>query len=112
MARLCMGFVQATGQSHFTEEERDANYRDATYLLYRILFILYAEARDLLPMDNPAYREVSLGGTDQDHPRPQTTGHTQSPSDYVVGPAEASLQRHLWKRPSAWYPRLRRRSIR
>ncbi|TEU16947.1 MAG: hypothetical protein E3J21_09550, partial [Anaerolineales bacterium] len=60
MAQLCLGFVQATGRDSFTEAERDAIYRDATYLLYRILFILYAEARELLPVNNPAYRDVSL----------------------------------------------------
>jgi len=60
MARLCLGLVEATGQDRFSEEERDAIYRDATYLLYRILFILYAEARGLLPMDNPPYQEASL----------------------------------------------------
>jgi hypothetical protein len=61
MAQLCLGLVEATGKSRFTEAERDAIYQDATYLLYRMLFILYAEARGLLPMDNPAYRAASLG---------------------------------------------------
>jgi hypothetical protein len=60
MAQLCLGLVESTGKDRFTEEERDAIYRDATYLLYRMLFILYAEARDLLPMHNPAYRQRSL----------------------------------------------------
>ena len=62
MAQLCLGLVRAAGRAHYTEAERDAIYRDATYLLYRILFILYAEARGLLPLDNPAYRAVSLTG--------------------------------------------------
>ena len=60
MAQLCLGLVRASGQARYTEAERDTIYRDATYLLYRILFILYAEARGLLPLDNPAYRAVSL----------------------------------------------------
>lgn len=60
MAQLCLGLVRADGRTHYTEAERDAIYRDATYLLYRMLFMSYAEARDLLPMDNPAYRVVSL----------------------------------------------------
>jgi hypothetical protein len=60
MAQLCLGLVESTGKERFTKEERDAIYRDATYLLYRMLFILYAEARDLLPMDNAAYRRRSL----------------------------------------------------
>lgn len=60
MARLCLGLVEATGQDHFTAEERDAIFQDATFLLYRLLFVLYAEARGLLPMDNPAYQQASL----------------------------------------------------
>ncbi|MBN1812314.1 MAG: Eco57I restriction-modification methylase domain-containing protein, partial [Anaerolineae bacterium] len=59
MARLCLGLVEATGKDHFTEEERDAIYQDATYLLYRLLFVLYAEARGLLPMGT-AYEQASL----------------------------------------------------
>lgn len=59
MARLCLGLVEATGKDHFTEEERDAIYQDATYLLYRLLFVFYAEARGLLPMDT-AYEQASL----------------------------------------------------
>jgi hypothetical protein len=64
MAQLCLGLVRADGATHggmrYTEPERDAIYRDATYLLYRMLFILYAEARGLLPVEEPAYRAVSL----------------------------------------------------
>jgi len=63
MAQFCMGIVNALdpmGTRSFTEKERAAIYRDATYLLYRLLFILYAEARDLLPMGRADYRRVSL----------------------------------------------------
>lgn len=63
MAQLAMGIVQAvdpSGARPFDESERQAIYRDATYLLYRLLFILYAEARRLLPLDNPRYKEISL----------------------------------------------------
>ncbi len=35
-------------------------YRASLGLLYKLLFVLYAEARSLLPVDNPAYREESL----------------------------------------------------
>ena len=63
MAQLCMGIVNAVdpkGSKSFSDEERSAIYRDATFLLYRLLFILYAEARGLLPMDRPDYQSVSL----------------------------------------------------
>lgn len=63
MAQLCMGLVRAVdpqGTKSFTDEEREAIYRDATYLLYRLLFILYAEARNLLPMERADYQAISL----------------------------------------------------
>jgi len=63
MAQLCIGLVHAIDPRRtksFTEQERDAIYRDATYLLYRLLFILYAEARNLLPVDRADYQAVSL----------------------------------------------------
>jgi hypothetical protein len=60
LAQLCLGLVRADGRSRYTEADRDSIYRDATYLLYRILFLLHAEARGLLPLDNPTYEAVSL----------------------------------------------------
>jgi methylase of polypeptide subunit release factors len=63
IAQLCLGLVRASdpsGNYSITEEERNAIYRDATYLLYRLLFIFYAEARGLLPVGEPAYDEISL----------------------------------------------------
>lgn len=63
MAQLCMGLVHAIdpiGTRAFTDAERDEIYRNATYLLYRLLFIFYAEARNLLPMDREDYRAISL----------------------------------------------------
>jgi len=63
MAYLCLGLVRAvdpTGDHIFTEEERSQIYQDATYLLYRLLFILYAEARGLLPAGQTEYQTVSL----------------------------------------------------
>ncbi len=63
MAQLCMGLVYAidpSGIRTFTDAERDEIYRNATYLLYRLLFIFYAEARNLLLMDREDYRAISL----------------------------------------------------
>lgn len=60
MAQLCLGLVRSTGKSKFTDEEREAIYRDATTLLYRMLFLLYAESRSLLPIENPSYAAVSI----------------------------------------------------
>lgn len=60
MAQLCMGMVQSISQQTFTDKERGAIYRDASYLLYRLLFILYAESRELLPTHLPEYQTISL----------------------------------------------------
>jgi hypothetical protein len=57
---LCQGFVERDGQEAYTSDERDEVFHDATVLLYRLLFILYAEARDLLPLEEPEYHSASL----------------------------------------------------
>ena len=57
---LCQGFVERDGKATYTFEERDEVFRNATVLLYRMLFMLYAEARELLPRDEPTYVPVSL----------------------------------------------------
>jgi len=43
-----------------TEEELSDTYEATLTLLYRLLFLLYAEARDLLPIREAPYREASL----------------------------------------------------
>jgi len=46
------------------DERNEQNLRDAfensLVILYRLLFCLYAESRNLLPVDNPGYREYGL----------------------------------------------------
>ncbi len=42
------------------EEVLDNVYRATLRLLYRLLFLLYAESRGLLPLDNPSYYDHSL----------------------------------------------------
>jgi len=61
--QLCQGLVEscrAAGEDVTTSETRAAIYKNALFLVYRLLFVLYAEARDLLPLDVPAYRAVCL----------------------------------------------------
>ena len=48
-----------------TEESLKEIYSATLTLLYRLLFILYAEARDLLPVDEQAYQHYSLAGLKQ-----------------------------------------------
>ncbi|WP_157621199.1 Eco57I restriction-modification methylase domain-containing protein [Salisaeta longa] len=42
------------------EADLEAVYRATLRLLYRLLFLLYAESRTLLPLDNPGYQKHSL----------------------------------------------------
>ena len=63
MAQLCYGFIRSIDPDQsrqFTEKERNAIFRDSTYLLYRLLFLFYAEARGLLPIKNNLYQKTSL----------------------------------------------------
>lgn len=63
---LCLGFVTDEGRSTYDREQLDEIYRNAIYLLYRVLFLLYAEARELLPINEPDYREHSLAAIVED----------------------------------------------
>jgi len=50
----------ARGEDVTSEEARKAIYEATLSFLYKLLFLFYAEARGLLPMDNPGYRSKSL----------------------------------------------------
>lgn len=54
---VAQGFFSypANGLIH-TPETCQQVYENSLILLYRLLFLLYAESRDLLPMENPAYK--------------------------------------------------------
>lgn len=64
MPEVANGFVayrrEQLGIGEETAESLREVYAAGLGLLYKLLFVLYAEARDLLPMRNPAYREQSL----------------------------------------------------
>ncbi len=66
---LARGFVhyrkKELGVQIETEESLKEIYSATLTLLYRLLFILYAEARDLLPVDEQAYQHYSLAGLKQ-----------------------------------------------
>ncbi len=57
---LCLGFVADASAATFSRDQLDEVYRNAIYLLYRVLFLFYAEARELLPVSDPAYSDHSL----------------------------------------------------
>jgi hypothetical protein len=64
MPEIAGGFVAYRREQLGIFEETDATLREiyaaSLGLLYRLLFLLYAEARSLLPVEEPAYREESL----------------------------------------------------
>jgi len=61
---LAEGFVryrrESLGVSHEDERFKRVIYQGCLTLLYRLLFLLNAESRQLLPVDNPDYRARSL----------------------------------------------------
>jgi len=64
MPLLAQGFIawrrEVKGVEAETREALDDVYRATLTLLYRLLFLLYAEARDLLPVNERAYYRYSL----------------------------------------------------
>jgi len=63
---LCLGFVQDEAAGSYTRETLDEIYRNAIFLLYRILFLFYAEARGLLPMQDANYQQIGIDGIVED----------------------------------------------
>jgi hypothetical protein len=57
---LCLGFVQDEAVDIYTREDLDRIYCNAIFLLYRILFLFYVEAHEILPICDSTYRCLSL----------------------------------------------------
>ena len=83
---LCLGFVQDEAALTYNRDTLDEIYRNSIYLLYRILFLFYGEGRELMPIRDPRYRDVSLAAILEDARRHQQEG-TQDPDRFS-----------LWKR--------------
>jgi hypothetical protein len=64
MPEIAGGFIAYRREQMGIHEETEASlaqvYQASLSLLYKLLFLLYAEARALLPVENPGYREQSL----------------------------------------------------
>jgi hypothetical protein len=57
LEQLIIGFFAGDGRLNpKNAEHRDEVYRNSLYLLYRLLFLFYGEARALLPMGNVTYK--------------------------------------------------------
>jgi len=95
MPEIAGGFVayryREMGVREETEESLRQIYQASLSLLYKLLFLLYAEARGLLPIANPGYREQSLtalaqwaaGRLDQARPLSEAT-HATSRYDALL----------------------------
>jgi hypothetical protein len=71
---LCLSFVQDEAAGSYTREALDEIYRNAIFLLYRILFLFYAEACGLLPTQDANYQYIGLTGIVEDARRHQQEG--------------------------------------
>lgn len=71
---LCLGFVADEAAEDYHRDKLDTIYKNAIYLLYRLLFLFYAEARHLLPVGEPAYDALSLAALVRDARRAQQEG--------------------------------------
>ncbi|MGL6024076.1 MAG: DNA methyltransferase, partial [Cetobacterium sp.] len=60
LSGIALGFKEATGKDHFNEKESKNLYDDSIVVLYRTLFLIYAEAKNLLPTDNSEYYSFSI----------------------------------------------------
>ena len=118
MPEIANGFVayrrEQLGIREETEESLREIYAAGLSLLYKLLFVLYAEARDLLPMRNPGYREQSLTSLAEwaaeriDRRLPLSDDHFRHAAlRGVAGPLPA----HRPRRPQPGHPALRRRAV-
>ena len=62
---LVKAVISFSSDERYSEEKLEEGKAVSLRLLYRILFVLYAESRNLLPVGNPAYDEISLQGIQQ-----------------------------------------------
>lgn len=60
LSGIGLGFKEAIGKENFTSEESKELYNDSITVLYRTLFIIYAEAKNLLPIEEEEYKELSF----------------------------------------------------
>lgn len=59
VVELAKGFVKYKAKADYTKGELKEIYDNCLIFLYRLLFIFYAESRELLPVHNPGYHRYS-----------------------------------------------------
>ncbi|MHB9133234.1 MAG: hypothetical protein ACYDBB_19365 [Armatimonadota bacterium] len=112
LRHLAQGFLDyAPNGLRGDPETLKAIYDNALILLYRLIFILYAEARELLPVrDSDQYREsYSLYAIKQAVARDLTFGRHQRPP---VAAVEGAVRHHQPGQPPAARGHLQRRPLR
>ena len=60
LSGIGLGLKESIGKEIFTIEESKELYNDSITILYRILFIIYAEAKNLLPINEEEYELLSF----------------------------------------------------
>lgn len=60
LSGIGLGFKEAIGKENFTSKESKELYNDSITVLYRTLFIIYAEAKNLLPIEEEEYKLLSF----------------------------------------------------
>ena len=60
LSGIGLGFKEAIGKENFTSEESKELYNNSITVLYRTLFIIYAEAKNLLPIEEEEYKLLSF----------------------------------------------------
>ena len=60
LLNMVKGLLDHDMATRYTDEQLDRNKNLALTILYRILFVLYAEARDMLPVSDAQYRVISI----------------------------------------------------
>ncbi|MDQ2716726.1 MAG: Eco57I restriction-modification methylase domain-containing protein [Chloroflexota bacterium] len=102
-----VAYAQATGQlpadlRHLTEEERAATLKpffDGTLtFLYRLLFLLYAESRALLPIHDERYQQRSLATIKEEIKQVAGDNREQAPHQIEMRYADDSEATDLYKR--------------
>jgi hypothetical protein len=76
---LVKGVLDLSPSKMYSQEELDKAKALALKLLYRVLFVLYAESRGLLPIDNARYKEFSL-----EFLRPRLDAFAKEPAGHAV----------------------------
>jgi len=62
LENISFGFLTYAGKDKqpLSEEEKKEYFENSVYLLFRLLFVFYAESRRLLPVNHPDYQQKSL----------------------------------------------------